>query len=1264
MPNTPKEKKRKVGTKSGREVKPKRLRFDGNTSPTKKSKANSRSRSDTGKKKRVQSNKALSAVEEDGCSGQTGEELSLERVLEENAEKHNLTATNVKNILHRIIKDDQFHAMVRQAVEQAVGHDEEQDEDSSTKTDKGTDFLPLFEPKLTRAKRKETNQQDPIAKLTNSPAKKPVPQSMFYDLEFPESSSDEEYQPDGEESEDTESYVSQLSDLASPGRAGSPDSMNTDDTPSCSPQVGRPLTRHRSQEMTFKEPLPVSSGTPAKADLIAKRTRSHVQAIEEPIDDSMLPDFMPDLYDTLCEDDLDKDDIQFQMWLQGLLNENGDLPDEDTEEDMEYNFMAENLKEEKEEYRNDRAVRIPKKEVDELFQELLAQFGEDDDDDYSAGSFRSMLLSELEEPKGPLFTPTQWEQLHTQMWQHTQLLTQIYLMSREDPTLQQEASVCKQYINELQGFSDRATSAHLIMALGGGDLPESAFSTHALPEAYRIVNEPYKAPKSPSKIKPRGKALKAGKEAVRNTPLSQTNMETMCTHSLFKYKKILPHFTLFPNDPTIPSDKNKNLRVKFTEAEDCLLAMGMKQFNHCWEVIRDNLLPVKDPKQLQIRAKNLSAARAPDNIVKHLKKTKALWKIPSEITAVVWIDGRLRELEEPNWLKKQTQKALCQAKGKPQRKAPSVVSSSPSGNATVNSAPPGSTTPIVNSSPHLTLTEAEGSFCPKPDNPKEPDKQDQMAKSNLTSPQENAPTPTESQIEAVSSPKSNNTTATTSGKGKGFRDKPAIPSILTARTQSTSSETAPSNAKKVGTNVPIVPRTYILEPDPQANKRAQAFAEGYLEKVRSALLKSYPEIYESFLKTLVDSSMHGWSPVQLYKRMEAVLLDFPELIENFIAFLEPDQAVLAEVSMKNLQFVKARTFFRKLEVHFRSTPSHFKKIMSVFNGWNPANKMPRELHEKITPLLRGQAHLVEEFNSFFDDMKPPACSDEDFEEVEMGSGSEMEFDGFEEIVIPKEFKTVKTMRVSQEKTVSISREPAHRDAQRKHVRRIKPGARRDLSDDEAAKKDDGDDDHSKDYDGSLLTKEKESADCPYSTTPSAGPESGNHISKEHEHSTKRRTNSRKKGKLDGGNKSEEKDNLEYLEKHNGEGDYIDSDDDGENDDNNEEVNITNDDKSPTRRVSAMNHGLAHDGQLVVLWTREADRDILQTCQELGSTQDTFIQLAKRIAGKTPEQVENRFEDLMSLFQSNISTTSQMSANERSSSEDETGTSDTDNDSRQ
>ena len=39
----------------------------------------------------------------------------------------------------------------------------------------------------------------------------------------------------------------------------------------------------------------------------------------------------------------------------------GEVCGEDDQEDTEYNFMAEDQKEEKEEYRNDRAVRIPRK---------------------------------------------------------------------------------------------------------------------------------------------------------------------------------------------------------------------------------------------------------------------------------------------------------------------------------------------------------------------------------------------------------------------------------------------------------------------------------------------------------------------------------------------------------------------------------------------------------------------------------------------------------------------------------------------------------------------------------------------------------------------------------------------------------------------------------------------------------------------------------------------------------------------------------------
>lgn len=44
-----------------------------------------------------------------------------------------------------------------------------------------------------------------------------------------------------------------------------------------------------------------------------------------------------------------------------LLNPSDDVCGEEDHEDTEYNFMAEDQKEEKEEYRNDRAVRIPRK---------------------------------------------------------------------------------------------------------------------------------------------------------------------------------------------------------------------------------------------------------------------------------------------------------------------------------------------------------------------------------------------------------------------------------------------------------------------------------------------------------------------------------------------------------------------------------------------------------------------------------------------------------------------------------------------------------------------------------------------------------------------------------------------------------------------------------------------------------------------------------------------------------------------------------------
>jgi hypothetical protein len=63
----------------------------------------------------------------------------------------------------------------------------------------------------------------------------------------------------------------------------------------------------------------------------------------------MLPDYMPDLYDTIKLDDLDNEDIDFQIFLQGLINGEGMLSiDEEREQVRERTKEMERKKREKE----------------------------------------------------------------------------------------------------------------------------------------------------------------------------------------------------------------------------------------------------------------------------------------------------------------------------------------------------------------------------------------------------------------------------------------------------------------------------------------------------------------------------------------------------------------------------------------------------------------------------------------------------------------------------------------------------------------------------------------------------------------------------------------------------------------------------------------------------------------------------------------------------------------------------------------------------
>ncbi|CAN6457158.1 unnamed protein product [Victoria cruziana] len=94
-------------------------------------------------------------------------------------------------------------------------------------------------------------------------------------------------------------------------------------------------------------------------------------------------------------------------------------------------------------------------------------------------------------------------------------------------------------------------------------------------------------------------------------------------------QRFLPLFNvdLFPHKPPPAAAVN---RVLFTDAEDELLAMGLMMYNSDWKAIQQRFLPCKKINQIFIRQKNRSAAKAPENSIKAVKRMKSSPLTPEE----------------------------------------------------------------------------------------------------------------------------------------------------------------------------------------------------------------------------------------------------------------------------------------------------------------------------------------------------------------------------------------------------------------------------------------------------------------------------------------------------------------------------------------------------------------------------------------------------------------------------------------------------------
>ncbi|XP_069806817.1 GON-4-like protein isoform X2 [Dendropsophus ebraccatus] len=619
----------------------------------------------------------------------------LERALEDGAKQHNLTAVNVRNILHEVITNEHVVAMMKAAIAETEG-------------------LPPFEPKMTRSKLKEVTEKGVVIPTWNlSPIKKSSKQQVPQFVDIPleeEDSSDEEYQPEEEEEDETAEESLLESDVEStvssprgpkrmrvhqesPGeesmegqqQQGSPQgAVSLESLP-----MGPPPPPRIKEDRAFMEKLhavdeelhshlvPMDSFQALDESLIAFRTRSKRPLKNVPIGkleaELKAPDITPDMYEANTADD-----EYWKDWLRGLMQDdvgNEDEAEDDDDDDPEYNILEDWDEPDTEDLRNDRAVRITKKEVNELMEELFETFqdemgishledeGADDEDsnlellpDFNtpqAIRFEEPLANLLTEQhrtvraqleylrmRKSLMTKSEEEKLPARESQppasppNTKVPPIMSLDSAQRKRLQQQMQQHVQLLTQLHLLSFRnpklsteAETAHLYLAelstfaessalTHGSLIPgfQSTFQACNLKEALELI------PLVHSQVTEDVEPPKPTRKSANDVPSLPKHLAwILATRPVFMYPELLPVCAMKPRGPQD--------RVFFTKAEDNLLALGLKHFEgieYSKQLISKYLLTAKTAQQLTVRIKNLTMKKVPDNIIKFYRRTKTL----------------------------------------------------------------------------------------------------------------------------------------------------------------------------------------------------------------------------------------------------------------------------------------------------------------------------------------------------------------------------------------------------------------------------------------------------------------------------------------------------------------------------------------------------------------------------------------------------------------------------------------------------------------
>ncbi|XP_039304890.1 uncharacterized protein LOC105207486 isoform X2 [Solenopsis invicta] len=610
-------------------------------------------------------------------------EEEIERQLDAEAPKTNLTATNVKNILKHVISYEHLMTMVQKWLQ-----------DTENDINIG--------PKLTRAKAKKlaaakVNIPWPIttAQQTSSEV-----QALIQE-ELPEDSSDEEYNPEHDKQSDDDREVENTAN--SDIEAQLSIATNNKDV-SSSEQLSQNI--QYDSEGIFK--IPAVPHVAMEEESIGQRTRSKLSLSEtslEEIEQAFIPpDLTADMTEDLeCEYDEDWDNF-LKEFMQPLTQD--PAMEDDPEADPEYNILEDETDLlDKEELRTDRAVEVPRKEQYDLIAELLEltpMFSTQEQEvsrkkkvvDNTTPPIESdimncsvvHLLPAPAEPELPeVINSDQRLLLATQLQQHVQLMAQYFVMTYMHP----EYHSLAKHVNCHAGFTCHSVYAIVSRQAGSsGPLadrrarvettvrylsngPDSTFNVKNLESALKLVStweNKFNDTKFYANFKKTITNETANTKIYRINKWRHNEQFPPELEKLFVESKALMYPQLLP---WIPFRNGIKYAAKSTylKSEETLITLGIEQFLpfvtskskkfhtkkmqliDTAQLIRHYLLPCRDAKGI-LHHINKRRASKDDNPIKHYFEKGCAPRIIHYIT----LDSKLKapkdqsiELLPPRW---------------------------------------------------------------------------------------------------------------------------------------------------------------------------------------------------------------------------------------------------------------------------------------------------------------------------------------------------------------------------------------------------------------------------------------------------------------------------------------------------------------------------------------------------------------------------------------------------------------------------------------